>query len=298
MVEQKYLKQDRMPEVYQMIPDVGALENQRRLLELALHDSEEELQQLERMVGAANLAKGIAHHFSNIMTIVTGYGSMMQQALRKDDPLRAYVDRILVASERAAQLTRRLTDLSGQMTIKPRPANLNDIVRRAERLFSRYASDGIKIEVDLTDKDLPVLADFLRMEEVLMSLITNACEAMADGGTVTVATDYVAFGDGESGVCAHLLVKDTGGGMDRNKTVKAFEPFYTTKGNLTHMGLGLPIAYGIIKRHHGSMSLESKPGQGTTAKIYLPLCSSGTAQVEAIPVVPSPLTKRLSLCRG
>ena len=119
-VQKRYLQKNKMLDVHQMIMDVEELEAQREQLEMALYDSEEEIQQLQRMIGIANLAGGIAHHFNNIMTVVTGYGSMLQKVLRKDDPLRGYVDRIVSASERAAQLTKKLLDLSGQMNIKPR----------------------------------------------------------------------------------------------------------------------------------------------------------------------------------
>ena len=301
-VQKRYLQKNKMLDVHQMIMDVEELEAQREQLEMALYDSEEEIQQLQRMIGIANLAGGIAHHFNNIMTVVTGYGSMLQKVLRKDDPLRGYVDRIVSASERAAQLTKKLLDLSGQMIIKPRLTELNDTVRRAERLLPRCASENVDVKLELTDKELPVSLDIFRFEEVLASLVTNACEAMPEGGTLTISTGYVNIehngNGGETGICARLSVADTGEGMDKKITIKALEPFYTTKGVGKHIGLGLSIAYAIIKQHNGSMTIESKPGKGTTVNLYFPVVQGRGPEARPIPLVSSALSKRPRLCKG
>jgi signal transduction histidine kinase len=269
---------------------------------MALYDSEEEIQQLQRMIGIANLAGGIAHHFNNIMTVVTGYGSMLQKALRKEDPLRGYVDRIVSASERAAQLTKKLLDISGQMIIKPRLTELNDTIRRAERLLPKCASENVDVKLDLADKELPVSLDIFRIEEVLSSLVTNACEAMPDGGKLTISTGYVNVGNGgnggEAGICARLSLADTGSGMDKKTTIKSLEPFYTTKGVGKHIGLGLSVAYAIVKQHNGSMTIESKPGKGTTVNLFFPLAKTRRTGTRPIPLVSSVLSNRPRICKG
>jgi signal transduction histidine kinase len=301
-MQKRYLQKNKMLDVQQMIMDVEELETQREQLEMALFDSEEEIRQLQRMVGIANLAGGIAHHFNNIMTVVTGYGSMLQNALRKDDPLRGYVDRIISASERAAQLTKKLLDISGRMNIKPRLTDLNDTIRRAERLLPRCTSENVDVKLDLIDRELPVSVDLFRIEEVLASLVTNACEAMPEGGKLTISTGYVNIGNGgnggESGICARLSVVDTGTGMDKKTTIKALEPFYTTKGVGKHIGLGLSVAYAIVKQHNGSMTIESKPGKGTTVNLFFPLAKARRTWVRPIPLVSSSLSKRPRLCKG
>jgi signal transduction histidine kinase len=271
-------------------------------LEMALYDSEEEIQQLQRMIGIANLAGGIAHHFNNIMTIVTGYGSMLQKALRKDDPLRGYADRIVSASERAAKLTRKLLDISGKMSIKPRLTDLNDTIRRAERLLPRCASENVEVKLELIDRELPVSLDLFRFEEVLASLVTNACEAMPEGGKLTISTGYVNVGNGgnggDPGICARLSISDTGIGMDKKTTIKSLEPFYTNKGVGQHVGLGLSVSYAIVKQHNGSMTIESKPGKGTTVNLFFPLAIIRRSGTRPIPLVSSALSKRPRLCKG
>lgn len=300
--QKRYLQKDKMLDVQQMIHDVEELETQRSQLEMALYDSEEEIQQLQRMIGIANLAGGIAHHFNNIMTIVSGYGSMLQKALRKDDPLRGYADRIVSASERAAKLTKKLLDISGKMSIKPRLTDLNDTIRRAERLLPRCASENVEVKLELIDKQLPVSLDLFRIEEVLESLVTNAYEAMPEGGKLTISTGYVNVGNagngGGSGICARLSVADTGMGMDKKTTIKSLEPFYTNKGVGQHVGLGLSVAYAIVKQHYGSMTIESKPGKGTTVNLFFPLAKTRRSGARPIPLVSSALSRRPRLCKG
>jgi len=299
--QKSYLQKDKMLDVHQMMMDVEELETERAQLEMALHDREEEIKQLRRMVGIANLAGGIAHHFNNIMTIVTGYGSMLQKAMEKEDPLRGYADRIVSASERAAELTRKLLDLSGQMVIKPHLTDLNDTVRRAERLLPRCVAEKVDVKLELVEKDLPVSLDIFRIEEVLASLVANACEAMPEGGKLTISTGYVSTGDngtGEQGFCARLSVKDTGVGMDRKNTLKALDPFYTTKGIGKHIGLGLSIAYAIVKQHNGSMTIESRPGKGTTINLFFPLVQRRKPRARPVPVVSSALSRRPRPCAG
>jgi signal transduction histidine kinase len=299
-VQKRYLQKDKMLDVHQMMRDIEELKVQREQLEMALYDSEEEIQQLQRMISIANLAGGIAHHFNNIMTVVTGYGSMLQKALRRDDPLRGYVDRIVSASDRAAQLTKKLLDMSGRMNIKPRLTDLNDTVRRAERLLPRYANENVQVKFEFVDRELPVLLDLIRIEEVLASLVSNACEAMPEGGKLTISTGYVSAGNGRSspGICARLSVSDTGIGMDKKTTVKSLEPFYTTKGAGSHIGLGLSVAYTIAKQHNGSMTIESKLGKGTTVNLFFPLAKTRRSGTRPIPLVSSALSRRPRLCKG
>jgi signal transduction histidine kinase len=188
------------------------------------------------------------------------------------------------------------------MVIKPRLTELNDTIRRAERLLPRCASENVDVKLELADKELPVLLDIFRIEEVLASLVTNACEAMPEGGELTISTGYINIGGngngGESNVCARLSVTDTGMGMDKKVTIKAIEPFYTTKGVGKHIGLGLPIAYAIVKQHNGSMTIESKPGKGTTVSLFFPQAQMRKPRTQPIPLVSSALSKRPRLCNG
>ncbi|OPY72719.1 MAG: Blue-light-activated protein [Syntrophorhabdus sp. PtaU1.Bin050] len=300
-LQDKFLQKDKMLDICRMMEDIEALEIQRLQLEIALRRNEEEVRCLRRMMGVTNLAGGIAHHFNNIIAVVTGYGSMLQNVMEKDDPLKKYVDKMMIASERAAELTRKLLALSGQEPFKPKLADLNDTIKRAEKLLSTCGGSNIEVKLSTADQDLPVLMDVSKIEDVLGNLIVNAYEAMPDGGVLTISTKGEALGTYKGGknpgICACLSIKDTGMGMDKKTKEKACEPFYTTKGLATHAGLGLSIAYGLVKQHNGAMSIESKPGKGTTVHILFPLAGTRTLRTKPLPLLAPAIGRRLRLCR-
>jgi signal transduction histidine kinase len=269
-------------------------ETQREHFELTLHESEEHLRNFQNKIGVAQLAGGVAHHFNNIMSAVTGYATLLQTKMSPGDPLAAYVEGILSSSEKAADLTKKLLAFSGQQRLRPRMADLNDAVRRAERLIPRHARSPVCINVELADGHLPVMVDAVRLEEALINIVCNGMDAMPRGGTLTIRTGSLKFGadltdrEGNPGACALLTISDTGTGMNRRVMERIFEPFFTTKEIGTGVGLGLPVAYHIIKQHNGSINVESRPGEGTTVNVYLPLMKAATDRAQQpIPLFPS-----------
>jgi PAS domain S-box-containing protein len=243
---------------------------------------EEQLLQAQKMEAVGQLAGGIAHDFNNLLTAIIGYGNLLQMDMSKNDPLRADVDQILTAAQRAASLTRALLAFSRKQIINPMPINLDQIIGALEKLLSRIIGEDIELSTLLTDEDLTVMADGTQMEQVLMNLATNARDAMPDGGILTIRTELVKFdyeyikahGYGMPGSYALISVEDTGQGMDVETRERIFEPFYTTKEVGKGTGLGLAMVYGIIKQHDGYINVYSEPGKGTTFKIYLPLIRS------------------------
>jgi len=262
-----------------MINNYDNSETQQSNDKLILYKNEKRLQQLENKIGMSEFAGGIAHHFNNILTVVIGYGTLLQMKMEPDNPLKIYVEHILASSEHAADLTKKLLVFSGHQRISPRIANLNETVLGAHKLLSLLINNNIKLQMELTDQDLPVMIDTVRFEEVLVDLISNAVDAMPHGGTLTVITEYLKLGtdlaDGnysnKSGSCAVLTVTDTGVGMTKKVKKRIFDPFFTTKEVGKGAGLGLSAVNGIIKQHNGSIKIESQIKKGTEVKIYLPL---------------------------
>jgi len=170
------------------------------------------------------LAGGVAHDFNNVLTAIIGYGNLLQMKLAPTDPLRAYAESILTTSQRAAQLTQSLLTFSRKQVIKPQPMGINGIVLRVEKLLKRLIREDIELRTELAEADTTVLADSVQIEQVLMNLVTNARDAMPDGGTLTIrstvvdldAEDAAARGAGRPGWYVRLTVADSGRGMDEH----------------------------------------------------------------------------------
>jgi two-component system cell cycle sensor histidine kinase/response regulator CckA len=240
---------------------------------------EEQLRHIQKMEAIGQLAGGIAHDFNNILTAITGYGSLMKMKMAEDDPLRNHLQQMLDAAERAAGLTRGLLAFSRKQEIRPRPVNLNVIIANMEKLLQRIIGEDVEIHVELASGELTVMADCGQIEQVLMNLVANARDAMAESGRLSIQTDTVVLDDeflkthgyGKRGTYAQISVTDTGSGMNEKTRERIFEPFFTTKEVGKGTGLGLSIVYGLIKQHNGYIICSSEPGKGTTFTIYMPL---------------------------
>ncbi len=239
---------------------------------------EDQLRQPQKMEAIGQLAGGIAHDFNNILTAIIGYSHLLQLKMHESDPLRSNVAHILDASERAATLTSSLLAFSRKQVINLKLVNVNELVKKSEKLLKRLIREDIDFRTDCADGEITVMADSLQIEQVLMNLVTNARDAMPDGGSLTIKTVQVSldqsfeklYGYGKAGDYALVTVADTGAGMDEKTREKIFEPFFTTKEQGKGTGLGLSMVYGIVKQHDGYITVYSEPGEGTTFNIYLP----------------------------
>lgn len=243
------------------------------------HNLEQQLRHAQKMEAIGTLAGGIAHDFNNILNVILGYGSMVLEGLRADQHLREKMNEVLVAADRATNLTKRLLMFSRKQDMEMKPVNVNDIILGIEKMLCRIIGEDILFAIELSGRDMNVLADSGQVEQVLMNLITNARDAMPHGGRLTISTgikevnsDVIAnYEYDKTKTYALISVADTGEGVDSETLKKIFEPFFTTKGVGKGTGLGLAIAYGIIKQHNGYITVYSEPGQGTLFNIYLPL---------------------------
>lgn len=242
---------------------------------------EEQLRQAQKMEAIGQLAGGIAHDFNNILTLILGYGSALQESIKKGDTLRESIDQVLAAAERAANLTRSLLVFSRKQVMAPQLVGVNDIVKNIEKLIRRIIGEDVQFKTIYCPACLKVYADAGQIEQVLMNLAANARDAMPKGGTLTIETQsfeldddfFQVYGYGEPGLYALLTVSDTGVGIDEGVQKRIFEPFFTTKAVGQGTGLGLSIAYGIIQQHRGFIKVYSEPGVGTTFKIFIPFVS-------------------------
>ncbi len=248
----------------------------------------EQLYHIQKLESIGTLAGGVAHDFNNILAIIMGYGGLLEKELEKDNTSRAYVQNILEAANKAAALTKGLLAFSRQEAIDTKPVYLNEVVKKTGNIIPGLLDKNIKFKTVLTAKNCVVMGNSGHIEQVLMNLITNARDAMPRGGSLVVCTDVVAAEthgntslppNCEAGEYALLSVSDTGIGMDKETQERIFEPFFTTKEVGKGTGIGLSIVFGIVKQHRGCIDVTSKPGKGTTFKIYLPLAESGAEEV-------------------
>ena len=255
---------------------------------------EERLRQSQKMEAIGTLAGGVAHDFNNLLMVISGYSSVLAEALRADAKLSSHVQQILKAGERAASLTRQLLAFSRKQTIQPAPLQLNHIITGIERLLHRLIGEDIKIVARLEQDLGVVMADAGQMEQVILNLAVNARDAMPKGGELIFETRNVELGDSiasannlKPGQYIEFLVRDTGTGMELSIQTRLFEPFFTTKPNGKGTGLGLSTVYGILKQANGHIAFTSQPGHGTTFRIFLPRVNSalpantGALQTEA-----------------
>jgi two-component system cell cycle sensor histidine kinase/response regulator CckA len=249
---------------------------------------ENQLQQSRRMEAVGRLAGGIAHDFNNLLTIIKGYAELAVQRSGIQPELRADVQQIENAAERASTLIRQLLAFSRRQVLQPKIIDLNAIVLGLDKLLGRLMGEHIEMVTRCAANVGRVKADPAQVEQVIMNLVVNARDAMPKGGRLTVETynidldstyarDHVSV---KPGAYVMLAVSDTGIGMNPETVAHIFEPFYTTKESGQGTGLGLSTVYGIVKQSGGYIWVYSEPGKGTTFKVYLPRVAE---QVEAKP---------------
>jgi len=253
---------------------------------------EEQLRQAQKMEAIGQLAGGVAHDFNNILTVVMGFGQLLQYAIQPDDPKRPHIDQILDAADRATHLTKSLLAFSRKQVMLLQQVELNELARKHTKFLVRIIGEDVTLKTSFAEEPLTVLADSGQIEQVLMNLATNARDAMPGGGELCIRTEPVQLGKefllhgyGVPGRYALMTVTDTGQGMDAATKGKIFEPFFTTKSPGRGTGLGLSIVYGIIKQHGGYISISTQPGFGTSFSIYLPMVSE---QVKTVGNAPRP----------
>ena len=240
-----------------------------------LHDLEGRLRQSQKLEAIGGLAGGIAHDFNNLLTVISGFAAF-GLGRTADPELRHTMRQIEEATERASGLTSQLLSFSRGHVVSAEQVDLNVTVAGMTPLLERLLPPGMTLELRLADSPAWILADERQLEQVLMNLVINARDASAPNGAVTIVTEARAD-------VVWLAVRDEGAGMDEETRTRAFEPFFTTKVIGAGTGLGLATVYGIVTQFGGDVTLESAPGEGTTATIVLPAAAPAT-RTPAIPV--------------
>ncbi len=254
---------------------------------------EAQLRQAQKMEAIGRLAGGVAHDFNNALSVISGYGELLQLALPSGERLHRHVEEILKATRRAGSLTHQLLGFSRKQTIQPKMLDLNAVVRDVEKMLRRLIGEDVDFRTNADSSLKRVKADRGQIEQVLINLAANARDAMPRGGTLLIETANVDLDEihiqqhpyAKPGAYVMLAVSDTGCGMDKETQAHVFEPFFTTKEIGKGTGLGLSNVYGIVKQNQGFISVYSELGTGATFRIYLP-SAEGAAESAPPPETP------------
>jgi len=221
------------------------------------------------------LASGVAHKFNNLLQVIQGYAELGLITLESSHPVHGNLGRIKEAAQRAASIVQGLVTFSRRQTLRRRPLDLNVFIAKLGARLQRVVPAGIEFRVTPMTPHLRVLADASSLEQVVIQLVMNACEAMPHGGTVALETHLEqnvtagAPGGLPTGTFVCLSVSDTGAGIEPGLVGQIFEPFFTTKD--TASGLGLAMVWGVVKQHEGRVEVVSQPGRGATFHVSLPV---------------------------
>ncbi|MBI5375236.1 MAG: response regulator [Candidatus Schekmanbacteria bacterium] len=239
---------------------------------------EEQLIQSQKMESLGLLAGGISHGFNNLLTVIIGYTNLLEKELEGgNERIKRFIGEVLSASERAQNLTSSLLAFSHKQIIRPQRINPNDVIKNISKLLENIIGTDIELIVNCSDSDFLIFADPHQLEQVIINLVTNARDAMPNGGRLAIGTtpvilnaEYTSKFNSKPGLYVMLFASDAGSGIESKALPHIFEPFFTTKED-KGTGLGLAIVYGTVKQHGGFIDVYTEKGWGTTFKIYLPV---------------------------
>ncbi|MCK1711393.1 MULTISPECIES: MHYT domain-containing protein [unclassified Bradyrhizobium] len=264
--------------------------SERRRAQEALDRAREALMMSQKMETIGQLTGGVAHDFNNLLAAVLGSLELLKKRLPPGDPkIQRLVENAMQGAVRGASLTQRMLAFARKQDLRPAVVDVRDLVRGMASLLK--FEPGIRVET-LFPMHLPkVTVDANQLELAVLNLAVNARDAMPDGGLITIAAREEQDGSGlsTSGYVA-LSVSDTGCGMDDQTLRHAQEPFFTTKGVGKGTGLGLSMVHGLAEQSGGRLVLKSRPGEGTTADIWLPIAEE-TAVPEPRTEAPAPIAR-------
>lgn len=249
---------------------------------------EEQLLQSQKMEAVGQLAGGIAHDFNNLLVAIIGHSDLLEMGLEDRPDLLGRIHQIQRAGTRAAALVRQLLAFSRKQRVHERVIDLNALLVDLEQLLHRLIGEDIRLLVVPADETMKIKVDPGQIEQVIVNLVTNARDAMPEGGVIDVEIKPVTLTETppgaslaiEPGRFAKLSIRDTGAGMDEETISRAFEPFFTTKEVGKGTGLGLSTVYGIIRQDHGTIVVSSAKDHGTTLEIFFPIAAGPLSVAE------------------
>jgi len=244
----------------------------RELAEAALRKSEEQLRQAQKMEAVGLLAGGVAHDFNNLLTVIAGYAQALLSDTGTAPDMKDDLMQISRAAEQAATLTRQLLTFSRRQVSKLEVLDLNESITELEKMLRRVIGEQIVFTVKLSPRPALIKADPGQIEQLILTLVVNARDAIDNGGRISLESSHVELSEPghERRSCVMLAVRDSGLGMDEEARKRIFEPSFTTDAHGRGTGLGLSTVHAIVEQSGGKITVSSEPGFGSTFKVYLP----------------------------
>ena len=245
---------------------------------------ESDLRRSRVMEAVGALASGVAHDFNNLLYIILGYAELAQDSLPEEDPTRKFIDEIIVANRKASDLVKRLQSFSRGSDADLASRSIEQAVNRGVKSLRKSLPEGVEIVTEFDGSDAILQANESAVTHLSRILITNAVEALeGERGRISVSLKRKLLNTQEAlgrlnlrpGPYLVLEVKDTGRGMETTTLDRIFDPYFTTKTEAKGAGLGLTMAFGIVRNHRGQIDVTSRFGEGTRVRIYFPLNRCG-----------------------
>ncbi|KAF0675021.1 PAS domain-containing protein [Profundibacterium mesophilum] len=252
------------------------------------------LRQGQKMEAIGNLAGGIAHDFNNLLQSITGSLQLAGRHMAQESPEYRRIALALSAVDRGAKLASQLLSFGRRQPLEPRAVHTGSLIGDIVAILSSAVGEGVDIRTTVAPDLWNIHADPTNVENALLNLAMNARDAMNGHGTLTIDLSNAVIERGGSaggvdlapGEYVRIAVTDTGTGMTSDVLEQVFEPFFTTKAAGRGTGLGLAMVYGFVKQSNGHVTIESKPGSGTTVILFLPRTSAETHTQSRSPEAP------------
>lgn len=240
----------------------------------ALERAREVLFHSQKLEALGKLTGGVAHDFNNLLGVIVNGVELLAKEVQSPSSVRV-LESMQRAAARGATLTQQLLSFARQQPLRQDKYNLNQVIGAFEAVLRRACNESIKFDLQLAARLSPVLIDLTQFEAALLNLVTNARDAMPNGGRLLVVTEDVQLdqhqvGNLPAGRYVKVTIKDTGTGMPAEVAARAIDPFFTTKAPGKGTGMGLSQVYGLVQQSGGDLALESEVGKGTSVSLYLP----------------------------
>jgi len=297
--EIQFLRKNGIPFLAEVLANTVTINDQQQIQGVVRDISEqrrieEQLRQSQKMEAIGTLVGGIAHDFNNTLAAIQGNLYLARIEQQKPDVLNSKLDQIDALSNYAADMVQQLLTFSRKDDIHLKSVSLNECLYKLNKLSASLIPENIQFSIDICDRTLCAEADETQLQQLIMNLLSNARDAVANSTAPSIRCSLAPFEPDSSflkqhpewpaGCCARISLQDNGCGIPEETLQHIFEPFYTTKEVGKGTGLGMAMVYGVVQTHHGLIDIDSRLNQGTTMHIYLPLLEMPTPSIDCRPL--------------